>query len=261
LGEPDPANITKSDLLSAISFDKQGQMLAVGDRGGRIIVFQRSVEDKQIEFDYLTEFQSHEVAFDPLNSQQIPEKINCIEWINQFPNSKPQLMTANDKLIKLWKLDFKREKRYESCKKLLSKGKFMLPRSKVVNESWEGKMRSFYRNAHEYHINSMSQCSDGETFLSADDLRVNIWNIEDNREVYNLLDLKPKNIDELDEVISSAEFHPYDPNLFMYTTSKGFLHICDLRSKSSFQNYSSVSFEVGINKKKTIFSDLINSIS
>ena len=68
LGEPDPANITKSDLLSAMAFDKQGQMLAVGDRGGRIIIFQRSIEDKQIEFDYLTEFQSHEVAFDPLNS-------------------------------------------------------------------------------------------------------------------------------------------------------------------------------------------------
>ena len=39
LGEPDPANITKQDILSAISFDKQGKMLSVGDRGGRIIVF------------------------------------------------------------------------------------------------------------------------------------------------------------------------------------------------------------------------------
>ena len=41
LGETDPTNITKQDLLSSIAFDKQGQMLAVGDRGGRVIVFQR----------------------------------------------------------------------------------------------------------------------------------------------------------------------------------------------------------------------------
>lgn len=170
-------------------------------------------------------------------------------------------MTTNDKLIKLWKIDFKRDKRYESCKKLLSKGKFMLPRSKVINESWEGKQRSYYRNAHEYHINSMSLCSDGEQFLSADDLRVNIWNIENNTSVYNVLDMKPANIDELDEVISSSEFSGRNPNLFLYTTSKGFLHICDLRERSSFQNASSVKFEVGINKKKTIFSDLINSLS
>jgi hypothetical protein len=33
------------------------------------------------------------------------------------------MLTANDKLIKLWRLEFKKEKKYESCKKLLQKGK------------------------------------------------------------------------------------------------------------------------------------------
>lgn len=89
LGEPDPANISKQDLLSAISFCKQGTHLSVGDRGGRVIVFQKIEEDGQVDFDYLTEFQSHESAFDPLNSAQIPEKLNAIEWINPFPQSRP----------------------------------------------------------------------------------------------------------------------------------------------------------------------------
>ena len=39
LGEPDPSNITKQDLLQSITFDKQGKFLSVGDRGGRIIIF------------------------------------------------------------------------------------------------------------------------------------------------------------------------------------------------------------------------------
>jgi hypothetical protein len=72
-----------------------------------------------VEFDYLSEFQSHETTFDPLNSTSIPEKINAIEWINLHTQTKPQLLTANDKLIKLWKIDYKKEKKYESCKKLL----------------------------------------------------------------------------------------------------------------------------------------------
>ena len=84
----------------------------------------------------------------------------------------------------------------------------MIPRSKVVNEGFEGKQRSFYRNAHEYHINSLSLSCDGENFISADDLRINIWNVEDNTSVYNVLDIKPTNIDDLEEVISHAEFHP-----------------------------------------------------
>ena len=51
------------------------------------------------------------------------------------------MLTANDKLIKLWKIDYRKEKKYESAKKLLVKGKLLMPRSKVVNESWEGRCR------------------------------------------------------------------------------------------------------------------------
>jgi serine/threonine-protein phosphatase 2A regulatory subunit B len=68
LGEPDPNNITKQDLLQSIAFDKHGQYLSVGDRGGRVIVFQKSMESGQLDYDYVTEFQSHESTFDPLNS-------------------------------------------------------------------------------------------------------------------------------------------------------------------------------------------------
>lgn len=38
--------------------------------------------------------------------------------------------------------------------------------------------RKVYANAHAYHINSISINSDGETYMSADDLRVNLWNLE-----------------------------------------------------------------------------------
>lgn len=171
------------------------------------------------------------------------------------------MLSANDKLIKLWRIEYKKEKKYESCKKLLQKGKLMIPRSKVINESWEGCMRRQYRNAHEYHINSLSLACDGEHFLSADDLRINIWSIENNQTVYNVLDIKPKNIDELDEVVSHCEFNPLQPPLFLYTTSKGFLHICDFRDQSTFQNSSSMKYEIGHGQKKNLFSDLINSLS
>jgi serine/threonine-protein phosphatase 2A regulatory subunit B len=55
-------------LLSSLAFDKQGSMLSVGDRGGRVIVFQRVEEGGSMDYEYMTEFQSHETSFDPLNS-------------------------------------------------------------------------------------------------------------------------------------------------------------------------------------------------
>ncbi len=78
----------------------------------------------------------------------------------------------------------------------------------MINESYEGRMKAQYKNAHEYHINSLCLASDGENFISADDLRVNIWSVENQKVVYNILDMKPDNIDELDEVITNSEFHP-----------------------------------------------------
>lgn len=79
LGEPDPSAINRQDLLSAIAFDRTGRILSVGDRGGRIICFNLTENDKgQKEFDYLTEFVSHEKSFDALQSQDISETINSI---------------------------------------------------------------------------------------------------------------------------------------------------------------------------------------
>ena len=51
----------------------------------------------------------------------------------------------------------------------------------------EALCRRVYANAHAYHINSVSLNSDTATYLSADDLRVNVWQIDDNSESYSIL--------------------------------------------------------------------------
>ena len=122
-------------------------------------------------------------------------------------------------------------------------------------------MKTYYRNGHEYHINSLCLSGDGENFLSSDDLRINLWNVENNMVLYNLLDIKPKSMDELDEVITHSEFHPSMPTVFLYTTTKGFLHICDFRESSNYQKESTLKFDVSMGSKKNAFSDMINSLS
>ena len=60
-GESDSSQITKNDLLSAIAFDPTGKFLAVGDRGGRVIMFsaERSPADEPLSdcpsYEYLAE--------------------------------------------------------------------------------------------------------------------------------------------------------------------------------------------------------------
>jgi serine/threonine-protein phosphatase 2A regulatory subunit B len=108
--------------------------------------------------------------------------------------------------------------------------------------------RKVYANAHAYHINSISVNSDGETYISADDLRINLWNLNISDQSFSesarvrscscanpppdIVDIKPVNMEELTEVITAAEFHPIHCNLFMYSSSKGTIKLADMRDSA-----------------------------
>lgn len=51
----------------------------------------------------------------------------------------------------------------------------------------EASPRRVFSNAHAYHINSISINSDCETYLSADDLRINLWNLNITDRSFSIL--------------------------------------------------------------------------
>jgi serine/threonine-protein phosphatase 2A regulatory subunit B len=100
------------------------------------------------------------------------------------------------------------------------------------------RCRRVYAHAHDYHINSISTNSDGETYISADDLRINLWNLEINNQSFNIVDVKPPNMEDLTEVITCAEFHPTHCNTLAYSSSKGSIRLIDLRQSALCDNHS-----------------------
>lgn len=55
----------------------------------------------------------------------------------------------------------------------------------------EASPRRVFANAHTYHINSVSVNSDNETYLSADDLRINLWHLEITDRSFSILECIP----------------------------------------------------------------------
>lgn len=102
----------------------------------------------------------------------------------------------------------------------------------------EASPRRIFANAHTYHINSISVNSDHETYLSADDLRINLWHLEITDRSFNIVDIKPANMEELTEVITAAEFHPHQCNVFVHSSSKGTVRLCDTRSSALCDRHS-----------------------
>jgi len=125
----------------------------------------------------------------------------------------------------------------------------------------EASPRRIFANAHTYHINSISVNSDQETYLSADDLRINLWNLEITDESFNIVDIKPVNMEELTEVITAAEFHPSQCNLFVYSSSKGIIRLCDMRAAALCDQHAKIFEEPEDPTNRSFFSEIISSIS
>ena len=191
------------DILSSLEFNEDGRYLAVGDNGGRVILFQQeeahTTPQQEMVFDmesesesesykFFSEFQSHEREFDYLNSTEIQERINCIQWLPSNPHSL-FFLSANgrfcclrsrlDKTIKLWKVSEKcvgpvpcpiLDRKNGSGR---SPAPLDPPTYSIVPQN-----KRVYSHAHSFNINTLSALSDGETFLSADDFRINLWNLE-----------------------------------------------------------------------------------
>ena len=121
--------------------------------------------------------------------------------------------------------------------------------------------RRVFSNAHAYHVNSISVNSDGESYMSADDLRINLWNLSISNQSFNVVDIKPENMEELTEVITAAEFHPTQCNVLMYSSSRGSVKLGDMRERALCDAHSKLFEEDEQSGEKSFFSEIIASIS
>jgi len=236
------------------------------------------------EFRYLTEFQSHEPEFDYLKSQEIEEKINKIRWFRQGATDARFLLTTNDKTIKLWKVHEKRVRSLADCN--LSRpvledrsasgsqagpsasegrgsfqGALRLPRVVASEPVLVARCRRAFSSAHAYHINSLSVSSDSATFISADDLRVNLWDPEASSSSFTIVDIKPDSMENLTEVITAAVFHPSDCSIFAYASSKGSIRLGDMRARALCTAHAKLFEEAEAPGTRSFFSEIIASVS
>ncbi|KAK9461618.1 WD40-repeat-containing domain protein [Lipomyces oligophaga] len=266
----DSEDVTEADIISTVEFDHTGNYLATGDKGGRVVLFERNETKRGCEYKFHTEFQSHEPEFDYLKSLEIEEKINKIKWCKRT-SSAHFLISTNDKTIKLWKV-FEKSLKVVAENNLsdstggrpshpFSLSDLHLPRMTLHDKIIAAVPKRIYANAHAYHINSISVNSDGETFISGDDLRINLWNLGISDQSFNIVDIKPANMEELTEVITATGFHPTSCNVFMYSSSKGTIKIADMRDSALCDSQAKLFEEEEDPRERSFFSEIISSIS
>jgi len=78
--------------------------------------------------------------------------------------------------------------------------------------------------------------------------------------VFEIVDIKPDNMDELAEIITNCSFHPHDCGIFAYATSRGVVRLGDLRNKALCKSYSK-EFEDVDSDVGGFFRELISNVS
>ncbi|DBA02452.1 TPA: hypothetical protein N0F65_008666 [Lagenidium giganteum] len=274
-------SLVEAEVISAIEYDRSGDFLATGNKGGRVTVYSRNGPhsatsdrvvfnaSKQSQYSVHAEFQSHNAEFDYLKSLEIEEKINQIKWCRPSNNAQ-YLLSTNDKTIKLWKIHERTVKevtQYDQPPTGPGAGSkatpppVRFPQCSVRQRVTATTAKRVYANAHTYHINSIALNSDGETFMSADDLRVNLWSLGISNQSFNIVDIKPRNMEELTEVITAADFHPSHCNIMMYSTSRGAIKLGDMRQAALCDSHCKVYEEQEDPESRSFFSEIIASIS
>eukprot|EP00285_Hemiselmis_virescens_P001614 CAMPEP_0173415650 /NCGR_PEP_ID=MMETSP1356-20130122/84977_1 /TAXON_ID=77927 ORGANISM="Hemiselmis virescens, Strain PCC157" /NCGR_SAMPLE_ID=MMETSP1356 /ASSEMBLY_ACC=CAM_ASM_000847 /LENGTH=463 /DNA_ID=CAMNT_0014377915 /DNA_START=40 /DNA_END=1431 /DNA_ORIENTATION=- len=291
-----PSSELVDGTISAVEFDHSGRYLATGDRAGRVRIYSKENSDSHTpvttankpmsamrsalwgnkspnkaaekaaggEYGLWHEFQSHEAEFDYLKSVEIEEKINCLRWLKPINNSL-MLLTTNDKTVKLWRVR-ERERpvalveQYTSAPRGGSRQALRLPLYSKERRIMACPRKTF-ANGHAYHINSVSLVSDSETFLSADDLRINLWNFDISGTSFNIVDIKPDNMEELTEVITASACHPSHCHHFLWSNSRGSIKLADMRQKALCDDHAKVYEEEDDPSRRSFFSEIISSIA
>lgn len=243
LSGSDSEDGSTDNWISSLSFDRTGRYLAVGYNCGQVVVLKQQPDEQTYQL--YTEFKSHESEFDFLTSMEIEEKINQIKWFPFSQHSLSQmLMTTNDKTVKI----FKMTERVQSA-----------PGEERKTDIVVKPLRTF-EGGHAYNINSIAFNSDGETFMSSDDLRINLWHVGVRNEAFGMVDIKPENMDELSEVITCSDFHPNQCNHFIYSSSKGIIRLGDLRHSALCEKHAKA-FEDTTPDITGFFQELVTTIS
>lgn len=273
-----------ADILSSLQFDDTGEFLATGDRGGRVVLLRSDGDMGQptrngnsngsqngptgLHYKFHCEFQSHEQEFDYVRSLNIEERVNKIRFLKRLGETL-FLLTTNDRVIKLWKIREKDVKSVQEWNVNPSNRKtaktitqLKIPKSKIIENLVVADCKRIYaQDVHQFHINSLATNVDGETFLSADNLRINLWNIEMPAKSFNIVDTKPKDMADLSEVITACDVHRVNCHEFCYSTSKGSIKLMDMRSKALCDDFPKIFSSPVVSGEKPFFSDVTQTIT
>lgn len=192
-------SFTLETSIKCLKYNKSGSMLILGDKFGCL----------HIKSPNSASMSSIQTTSDlPEGYDSVSHSINKIEIVESSSN-RAVVLASIDKSIKSWKI---------------------YPQPSDSGQTFSGKQSFSLDGVHDCTINSLSINPNGQNFISSDDLNLYLWDLNETQQVIHIVNHK-QTVSEINEVITSAKFHPVNSSEFLWTSTNGTIRIGDLRTK------------------------------
>eukprot|EP00735_Rhodelphis_limneticus_P013800 TRINITY_DN7757_c0_g1::TRINITY_DN7757_c0_g1_i1::g.8340::m.8340 TRINITY_DN7757_c0_g1::TRINITY_DN7757_c0_g1_i1::g.8340 ORF type:complete len:473 (+),score=76.71,sp/Q5Z8Z7/2ABA_ORYSJ/33.20/3e-71,WD40/PF00400.27/2.8,WD40/PF00400.27/6.6e+03,WD40/PF00400.27/11,WD40/PF00400.27/15,WD40/PF00400.27/7.6e+03,WD40/PF00400.27/1.7 TRINITY_DN7757_c0_g1_i1:110-1528(+) len=226
---------SEDDLINSVEFDQSGDFLATGDNSGRLVMFCKVPRGTSYKYQFYHEFQAHKPMFDSLRSSQVSGALRQLKWCPR-PSNAHHILTSNGVVLTLVAV---REKSGLLIDKPASalytgpKSSLQLPKAHRATRQVSVREKHVYaKTGHKDPMHSLAINSDGLTFLTADDYKINLHSLVDAKgDVFTVVDPKSPDyhLEDETEWISCLECHPTKDYLFAFGNSTGHVKLADFR--------------------------------
>lgn len=227
------------DAVTALTFSPDGDSLCVGDAAGRVCILSTAAtndeeegddeeEEGEVEgeegdgggvgertdgppsYSFALEYQSHLPGFDPITGRNVAEAVRSVSYVGRAGwrrGPSARLLSCNGTSVKLWS----------------------------VREGRGGRatLRAVYNGSVPYETHSVLPLDDGTSMVTADELRVRLWDLERGGDCPPavLLDSQPgwESGDLAREVMTATDAAG---SLLLVGTSAGAVRLYDVRERS-----------------------------
>ena len=183
----------ESFLVTDVQFSPDGLYSIVSDKGGRLIIFRKSLaKSKTPKLAYHYEYASHEKEFDRHKSCEYSEGVRAFNVLENQNINNIDILSAGYRNIKLDRIFNSKSCIFDTdlVQNNTTPTSITIPKLKESHYEVKHKTKAEFK-AHNNEIRSLSSNKQfTNNFISADDFKVYLWDLNSTKEVYNPIDLE-----------------------------------------------------------------------
>jgi len=183
-------------LVTDVKFSPDGLYSIVSDKGGRLIIFRKTanVKSKNPKLAYHYEYTAHEKEFDIYKSCEYSEGVRGFTILENSNPDNIDILSAGYRNIKLDRVFSSKNSVFDTDLVKPSGNGLVVPKVKETRSDVKHKTKAEYK-AHNSEIISISNNKQfANNFITADEFKVFLWDLNSSKEVYNPIDLEIQDV-------------------------------------------------------------------